>query len=177
MNIELIEKIKNKYLISDFKLLLAEEHFLSFSNKFSKHFIFIFDSVGALEQNWEDIHKRLINDYIAFTGPKDMEWNFYSIFVVSQLKIDEKSILADVRSTIQSDKSYSRKYVYAGEDLEDLPPGIIIKDDLKSGVSSSENIYLSWEKTLGQKFFDLIVTDTKQDIQKRIEDFLEKSDE
>ena len=176
VNTELIKKIKDKYLIRDFKLLLAEEDSLYFSNKFSRHFIFIFDSVDALERNWGDMHKRLIDDYIAFDGPKDMEWNFYAIFVISQLKADERSLLADVRSKIQSDKSYSRKYVYEDGDLEDLPPGIIIKDDLKSGSWSTDNIYLSWEKTLGKKFFDLIVTDTKQDIFKRIEDFLRKSD-
>jgi hypothetical protein len=144
---------------------------LRFNNKFSIQFVFLCDSCIDLRESWRSLHQSLLEDYRTSTGPRYVEWNYYAIFVVTEVSSDEE--LDTLRNEIQLETSFSRKYVLAAPELDDLPPGMINTKQLKGKTVSYQNFMNQWEMTLGSELLELLLKGSKATIKKRLLNFIE----
>lgn len=146
---------------------------LRFNNSFSIHFIFLLDSWSDLKESWMRIHEYLKEDYRTFSGPRDMEWNYYAVFLVTEIFENDEE-LNSIRSGIQADTSYSRKYVLTIDNMDELPPGMISSKQLGRKGIAPENMIKQWEEMLGPELFNLLLLGPKSTIEKRLFNYIEK---
>jgi len=166
------EDIIKRYLDAGFRYAdTSNPKILRFNNEFSIQFIFLCDSCIDLRGNWRSLHQSLLEDYRTSTGPRYLEWNYYAIFVVTEVSdYEEFDIL---RNEIQLETSFSRKYVFAAPELDELPPGMINPKQLKGKTVSYKNFMDQWEMTLGSELLELLLKGSKATIKKRLLNFIE----
>lgn len=164
--------IINRYLEAGFECTeTSSPKTLRFNNEFSIQFVFLCDSCIDLRENWRSLHQSLLEDYRTLKGPRYLEWNYYAIFVVTEVSNDEE--LDTLRNEIQFETSFSRKYVLAARELDDLPPSMINPKQLKGKSVSYQNLMNQWEKVLGPDLLQLLLKGPKVSIKKRLLDFIE----
>ena len=147
---------------------------IRFANQFSVHFVFLFDSLGELREEWKTRHDLLTEDYLNFTGPRDLEWNYYGIFSVGIKEEVDGSEFEHMRAIIEADTSYSRKFVVRTSDNDQLPPGRVDIGDGSDAFVDPDVPIILWEKILGEKLFETIVEGPKSSIGIRIRDLIEE---
>ena len=145
---------------------------LRFSNQFSVHFVFLFDSLGELKDEWKTRHDLLTEDYLRYIGPRDLEWNYYGIFSVDMQDEVENTEFEHMRTIIEANTSYSRKFVVRTSDNDQLPPGRVDIGD-RSDVHLDPAVpIILWEKILGEQLFEAIVEGPKNSIGARLRDLI-----
>lgn len=170
---EIKEIITKRYLNVNFTQLPSPaKNILCFRNDFSVHFIFLFEDLMKLEENWEENHNLLIKNYLEYDGPRYMEWNYYAVFIVTTVSIDEIE-WNHMCSEIEANTSYSRKYLLKEDELSELPPGMINTEELKSKKVVAHGIRNEWEKVLGPDLYNRIINGPKASLAKRIRDMIE----
>jgi len=170
---KLIKSIVTRYKKANFiQSTLPDKNILRFHNPFSVHFIFLVEDIAQLKQNWEKNHKILINDFAEYDGPRDMEWNYYAVFLVA-VASGASEDLDQIRKEIESDTSYSRKYVFTENELDELPPGMISREELESKQVVAQNLIVEWEEVLGAELFSKIINGPKASLDKRIRKLIE----
>lgn len=171
---KLKERINTRYKEANFiQLPSPDKNILHFKNKFSIHFIFLFEDMLQLDDNWEKNHQFLIKNYLEYDGPRYMEWNYYAVIVVADNSIASTDLNL-IRLKIEADISYSRKYVFSAKELDELPPGMISSEKLKSKKIAIQNLLTEWEEALGSKLFGKIVTGPKASLGRRIRSLIEE---
>ena len=90
---------------------------------------------------------------------------------MTEVSNDEE--LDTLRNEIQLETSFSRKYVLAAPELDDLPPGMINTKQLKGKTVSYQNFMNQWEMTLGSELLELLLKGSKATIKKRLLNFIE----
>jgi len=166
------EDIIKRYLEAGFGYTdTCNPKILRFCNEFSIHFVFLCDSCDDLRENWRSLHQSLLEEYRTSIGPRYLEWNYYAIFVVTEVSdYEEFDIL---RNEIQLETSFSRKYAFSASELDDLPPGMINPKQLKGKTVSYQNFMDQWEMTLGSELLKLLLKGSKATIKKRLLKFIE----
>lgn len=151
-------------------------HSIRFANQYSVHFVFLFDSLSDIKAEWETRHELLTEDYLDHTGPRDVEWNYYGIFAVNVKNEMENSEFECIRTLIEGNTSYSRKFVMRTSDNEQLPPGRVNVGYRSDVLLDPAVPIVIWEKILGEKLFATIVEGPKNSIGTRLRDLIvEKS--
>ena len=169
----LYEEIVSKYENNEFKYTGNLEEGYKFSNKFSRHFLFILPSVQELLKKWKSLQAQVIDEYCHFNEESFLEWNFYTIFVleIQNLSDEEKTLISD----IEQDRSYTRKFVRTAGEILLLPPGIIRGRDLTGYDSTIVDFEVHWKSVLGDQLFKTIMDGPKYKIEQRILKVLERS--
>lgn len=167
------ERVQRRYLGSDFRKRHSEyPNVLRFGNKFSEHFIFLFDSFEDLVETWQEEHRKLVQTYQEYNGPQDMEWNFYAIFICGERSTDTR--IANSLRDIESDTSYSRKFVLALGDIDSLPPGRIAPEDFGKAKRKETNLVANWQGVLGDDLFEKLAVSPKRAIPSLIKDYVSR---
>ena len=169
----LYEEIVSQYESNGFKHTGNLEEGYKFSNKFSRHFLFILPSVQELLKKWKSSQAEVIDEYRHFKEESFLEWSFYTIFVleVQNLSDKEKTLISD----IEQDRSYTRKFVRTAGEISLLPPGIIRAGDLTGYDSTIVDFEVHWKSVLGDQLFKTIMDGPKYKIEQRILKLLERS--
>ena len=160
-------KIATIYKEAGFEEAGRTEDFLRFKNAFSVQYVFFFESTSSLSEQWESAHELLTEDYVSFKGPRDLEWNYYGVFLVKEVDLEEEE-LNILRLTIESNTAYSRKFVFAEKDVSELPPGVIPPQELQSRKMDSSSAIETWEEHLGKSLFNQITDGPKAAIEDRL---------
>ncbi len=160
------KRIKKIYEDSGYQHIGETTSGLKFSNAFSRHFVFVLPNLLALQNKWKVLHGEVVKEYIDFRDDSFLEWNFYCAFVVEESepsKTDRTAILE-----IEQDRSYSRKYVLCLSELDKLPPGLISCEDFGGKEAVIKEMSEQWNEILGERLYKAIMSDTKQNIEKRL---------
>jgi len=173
MTTDYIAQISKIYKSAGFEeTKLPQDFILRFANDFSIHFVFLFESFGKMKEDWEAAHDLLIDHYRAHEGSPDMEWNYYSVFVVPSESM-QKQDYRELKRIIESNTAYSRKFVFSDSEFDELPPGMIRAKELSSREISFKNPLESWEGTLGKELFGIVLDGPKSSIKERIKAFIQ----
>lgn len=177
METSLREKIIERYERAGFRKQETQHwHSIRFANQYSVHFVFLFDSLGDIKAEWKSRHELLIEDYLDYKGPRDVEWNYYGIFAVNVKEETESNEFEYIRTAIEANTSYSRKFVMRTSDNDQLPPGRVNVGYRSDVLLDPAVPILMWEKILGEKLFATIVEGPKNSIGTRLRDLIvEKS--
>lgn len=163
--------VRERYLNSGFKERdSGTGNLLRFGNDFSEHFVFLFDSLDDVLENWKQEHGRVIEVYREYSGPRDMEWNFYAIFLYEEASTDPRA--GDSRRKIESDTAYSRKFVLSVCEIDTLPPGRITQRDLGNSRRKETNLVENWQKVLGDRLFQSLVESPKKALPTLMQDYI-----
>jgi len=145
---------------------------LRFENDFAVYFVFFFAETKQLQASWQECHAQLIDDYRTLKGSRAKEWNYYAMFVVKAKGIDED--LAGIRHNIESNTSYSRKFVFRADRIPPLPPGVVSDAGLQPTASGSTTPYASWSSTLGNGLLSVVLDGPKNKVETRLSNYLDK---
>ncbi len=169
----LYEEIISKYESNGFEHTGNLKEGYKFSNRFSRHFLFILPSVQELLKKWKSLQTEVIDEYRHFKEEAFLEWNFYTIFVleVQNLSDKEKTLISD----IEQDRSYTRKYVRTAGEISLFPPGIIRGGALDGYDSTIVDFEVHWKSVLGDQLFRTIMDGPKYKIEQRILKLLGRS--
>lgn len=171
---EIKKKIIEKYKKNNFKYSLTDrEEILYFENIFSIHYIFLFNNLADLKNNWKTNHVNLIEDYIEKEMPNYMGWNYYAVFMVKAEILDEQEWKA-LNDEIENDTSYSRKYLMEQKEINELPPGMLDIERIDEKSHLTYNIREDWERTLGLELYRKITKEPKAKLKQRILNFIEE---
>jgi hypothetical protein len=163
--------VRARYLNSGFLETESKiNNLLRFQNKFSEHFVFLFDSFEDLVENWEEKHNILVQVYQDYTGPESMEWNFYAIFMCEDYSPDEAQ--ADAKHHIEMDTAYSRKFVFTRPEIDFLPPGRITQADFGRATRRESGLIANWQNALGEELLRGLVDCHKTDIRDLIKGYI-----
>lgn len=163
--------VRERYLSSGFLETDCKiPNLLRFGNQFSEHFVFLFDSLEDLVENWQEEHSKLVLTYQEYTGPHDMEWNLYAIFLCEECSADTR--IAASRRDIETDTSYSRKFVLALDEINSLPPGRITQEDFGKAKRKETNLVANWQGVLGDELFQALAESPKKAIHSLIKDYI-----
>jgi len=168
---EIQPSIQLSYENAGFMLTSAKSDYLRFQNPFSVHFVFLFDSLSHLAEGWKVAHDKLIEDYLNSSGPKDLEWNYYAVFVLLDTTFGDAE-LSQVRGEIEGNVAYSRKFLVEAIDFTDLPPGIIHPEEFQSKKLDTSSALQVWDKQLGKELFQLIVQGPKKSLEDRLRNLI-----
>lgn len=147
------------------------EGVLHFSNRFSNQFVYLVDSYEDLSDGWQNLHRTLVRVYQDHEGPRDMEWNFYAVFLVLE-PVANDGELSSLRREIESDTSFSRKFVFSIDQVAMLPPSRITQDDLGRGSQIQTDLTDKWQQTIGEGLFREIMECKKKDIPDTVLDYI-----
>jgi hypothetical protein len=171
---EMKKKIIEKYKKINFIYSKTpSEDILYFKNIFSIHYVFLFDTLNDLKNQWKTNHDNLIEDYIEKEMPRYMGWNYYAVFMVKADILDEQEWKA-LNDEIENDTSYSRKYLMKPKEINELPPGMLDIERINEKSHLTHNIREEWERTLGAELYRKIMRGPKAKLKQRILNFIEE---
>ncbi len=154
---ELSEKILLRYQKAGYdRMDVQNDEIFRFSNRFSEHFVFVFDSLSDLQERWERSHEYLVDVYEAYDGHPDREWNFYAVFLCLESPGSSQNWW-DIKREIESRTAYSRKFVLCKEEVDSLPPGRITTDDLGTARPKHTTLVEQWREALKEPLFTRLI--------------------
>lgn len=151
---ELLTAIERRYDDAGFAVQdVTGTNGLVLQNAFSIQAVFVVENDVDLRDRWADLHEELIEAYRSYDGFVDMEWNFYCVFVL--LESGESADLQKLRRVIESDTSYSRKFVLLRDEVHQLPPGRIDEPGGSHDVDQGD-LLGEWRSALGDELLEQI---------------------
>ncbi len=170
---EIDAKIQEVYEDAGFVLTVTEPNRFTFQNPFSVHFVFLFEALSDLAEGWRSAHGKLIENYVTSGGPKDLEWNYYAVFVILEKNFSDEELRL-IRSEIQGDTEYSRKFVMETVELSNLPPGILHFEELQSKKLDTSSALQVWDRQLGKELFQVIMRGPKKSLEDRLRNLINR---
>ncbi len=166
---EAIKAITKKYIDAGFEKDPHNEYVYKFKNKFSVHFLYVFNDFKDIEENRANYENIFSEDFLTTNYFSDLYWNYYSIYYVN---VAEESVVDHrKRDVIENDTNMSRKFVINSNQLNNLPP-IYYKPD-QSHLKRFDSVWEDqWSQSIGNEFYIDLVESSKGKIMELLKGWL-----